>query len=142
MSRASALLQLQSVDLEIDAHRARLDAIDAALGDNPAIRAAQHNLLAARTDLDAARVVISTERSSNRSFHSSYEPAGMVIGKAVVDMGFSATETILTTVPGGQGVRAASSTAARLHSDPSTANKILIASFIAFHVTSSRNVLL
>jgi predicted nucleic acid-binding Zn-ribbon protein len=58
MSRASALLQLQSVDLEIDAHRARLDAIDAALGDDPAIRAAQHSLLVARTDLDAARVAM------------------------------------------------------------------------------------
>ena len=58
MSRASALLQLQSVDLEIDAHRARLDVIDAALGDDPAIRAAQHDLLVARTDLDAARVAM------------------------------------------------------------------------------------
>lgn len=55
MSRASALLQLQSVDLEIDANRARLDAIAAALGEDPVIRAAHSNLLSARAELDAAR---------------------------------------------------------------------------------------
>ena len=58
MSRSSSLLQLQSVDLEIDTHTARLAAIAAALGEDPAIQAAQRALLAAQTELEKARVAI------------------------------------------------------------------------------------
>jgi hypothetical protein len=45
-------------------------------------------------------------------------------------------------LPSGHGVLAVSSTAARLASDPSTANKIFIASLIDFHVACPRNALL
>jgi len=55
--------------------------------------------------------------------------------------GISATETILTLLPSGQGIRAASSTAAMLDSEPSTANKIFISFLIDFNVVLLRNAL-
>jgi predicted nucleic acid-binding Zn-ribbon protein len=56
MSRAATLLQLQGIDLELDANRARLRAIETALGDDPAVRQAQHELVDSQTQLHAARV--------------------------------------------------------------------------------------
>ena len=56
MSRAASLLQLQTLDSEIDARQARLQAIAAALGADPAIRAAQQALAAAQAQLHQARV--------------------------------------------------------------------------------------
>jgi hypothetical protein len=48
MSKSAGLLQLQALDLELDAHRARLRAIDAALGDDPVVRAAKKGLVEPR----------------------------------------------------------------------------------------------
>jgi predicted nucleic acid-binding Zn-ribbon protein len=56
MSRAASLLQLQTLDVELDGHRSRLQAIDAALGEDAAIRTAQEALLEAQAQLHAARV--------------------------------------------------------------------------------------
>ncbi len=58
MSRASSLLQLQAVDLEMDGYRARLNAIAAALGDDPAVRAAKLGLLDTQTQLHTAKVAV------------------------------------------------------------------------------------
>lgn len=56
MSRSSTLLQLQAVDLEMDGVKARIDAITAALGEDPAVRAAQKRLLEAQSAQHAAKV--------------------------------------------------------------------------------------
>ena len=56
MSRASALLQLQTLDLELDAHRARLHAIEQELGSDPAVQAAQRAAADGHSQLEAARV--------------------------------------------------------------------------------------
>ena len=66
----------------------------------------------------------------------------MGIAHCCVGKGISVTETILTMLPSGHGVLAASSTAARPASDPSTANKIFIAFLIDFRVACSCNALL
>jgi len=66
----------------------------------------------------------------------------MGIAQCRVRKGISAAETILTTLPSGQGIRAAFSTATKLASEPSTANNIFIAFLIDFHVASSRDGLL
>lgn len=58
MSRSATLLQLQGIDLELDAHRARLGAIEAALGDDPAVREAQRAMLEAHGQLHTARVAV------------------------------------------------------------------------------------
>src|SRR5438067_3472225 len=58
MSRAGSLLQLQGIDLEMDANRARLRAIEVALGDDPAVKKAQRDLLEAQAELHTARVAI------------------------------------------------------------------------------------
>ena len=58
MSRAASLLQLQGIDLEMDAKRARLGAIDTALGDDPTVQKAQRDLIAAQAQLHVARVAI------------------------------------------------------------------------------------
>jgi hypothetical protein len=70
------------------------------------------------------------------------EADGTGIANGARDSGISATETILTTLPSGQGVRAASSTAAKPDSEPSTGAKIFIAFLIDFHVARLRNALL
>jgi hypothetical protein len=56
MSRAAALLQLQGIDLELDGYRARLHAIDTALGDDPAVREAQRQLVGVQAQVQAARI--------------------------------------------------------------------------------------
>src|SRR5690242_6387676 len=58
MSRASALLQLQTLDLELDAHRVRLHAIEQELGADPAVQAAQRAVAEGHTALQAARVAV------------------------------------------------------------------------------------
>ncbi len=58
MSRAAALLQLQQLDLELDADRARLAAIEAELGDNAAVRAVQRESVEAQAQLHSARVAL------------------------------------------------------------------------------------
>jgi hypothetical protein len=66
----------------------------------------------------------------------------MGIAHCCVGKGIFVTETILTMLPSGHGVLAASSTATRPGSDPSTANKIFIAFLIDFRVTCPCNALL
>lgn len=56
MSRASTLFHLQEIDVELDAHRVRLSAIEQALDDSPAVHAAQRQALEARERFNAARV--------------------------------------------------------------------------------------
>jgi predicted nucleic acid-binding Zn-ribbon protein len=56
MSRAAALLQLQGIDLELDAAQARMRVIEAALGEDPAVRQAQRDLVEAEAQLQAAHV--------------------------------------------------------------------------------------
>src|SRR6266849_2132570 len=56
MSRAASLLQLQGIDLEMDAKRMRLRAIEAALGDDPVVQKAQRDLVDAQAQLHTARV--------------------------------------------------------------------------------------
>jgi predicted nucleic acid-binding Zn-ribbon protein len=58
MSRAASLLQLQSIDLEMDAKLTRLRAIELALGDDPAVQTAQRDLVEAQAKLHIARVAI------------------------------------------------------------------------------------
>jgi predicted nucleic acid-binding Zn-ribbon protein len=58
MSRAASLLQLQGIDLEMDSKRARLRAIEIALGDDPAVQNAQRELLEAQSALHVARVSV------------------------------------------------------------------------------------
>jgi predicted nucleic acid-binding Zn-ribbon protein len=67
MSRASSLLQLQAVDLEMDSCKARLSTIEAALGDNPAIRAAQRGLQAAEAELRTTRSAVQTLEHENQA---------------------------------------------------------------------------
>ena len=55
MSRISALFRLQEIDLELDAHRARLQSIEQALGDNPAVNAARLQASSAREKVNSAR---------------------------------------------------------------------------------------
>jgi hypothetical protein len=81
-----------------------------------------------------AFVVFSTELSSTIRIHSLYSSDGIKARRHCGVKGISATETILNMLPSGHGVRAASSTAARLASEPSTANKIFIAFLICFRV--------
>jgi predicted nucleic acid-binding Zn-ribbon protein len=56
MSRISALFRLQEIDLELDTHRARLQSIEQALSDNPAVNLARQQAAAARARFNAARV--------------------------------------------------------------------------------------
>lgn len=58
MSRSATLLQLQGFDLDLDAHRARLQAIEHELGADPAVQAAQRALLDAHNQLHTARVAV------------------------------------------------------------------------------------
>jgi uncharacterized protein len=58
MSRAASLLQLQGIDLEMDVKRARLSAIEIALGDDPAVQKAQRDLIEAQAEIHTARVSI------------------------------------------------------------------------------------
>ena len=56
MSRASQLFRLQETDVELDTHLARLQAIEALLGDTPALRVAQQQLVTAEVQFSAARL--------------------------------------------------------------------------------------
>jgi uncharacterized protein len=67
MSRAASLLQLQSIDLEMDAKRARLRAIETALGDDPAVKQAQRDLMAAQAQLHVARVAVQNLEFDNQN---------------------------------------------------------------------------
>jgi len=67
MSRASALLRLQNVDVEMDGHRARLAAIAAALADDPAVRAAQRGLVEAQATLQSARGAVQNLEYENQT---------------------------------------------------------------------------
>lgn len=58
MSRASQLLRLQETDVELDARHARLQAIEALLGDTPAVRAAQQQLVASEAQFNTARLTL------------------------------------------------------------------------------------
>jgi predicted nucleic acid-binding Zn-ribbon protein len=55
MSKSAGLLQLQALDLELDAHRARVRAIEVALGDDPVVRAAKQNLVETQTQMQVQR---------------------------------------------------------------------------------------
>jgi uncharacterized protein len=67
MSRASSLLQLQAVDLEMDGYKTRLAAIARALGEDPAIQAAQRAVLEAQTELHSARVAVQNLEFENQT---------------------------------------------------------------------------
>ncbi len=60
MSRASTLFRLQEIDIELDAHRARLGTIEQALSSSPAVLAAQQQVLRSRDAFNAARVRVRT----------------------------------------------------------------------------------
>jgi predicted nucleic acid-binding Zn-ribbon protein len=66
MSRAASLLQLQGIDLEIDAKQSRLRAIEAALGDDPAVKKAQRDLLEAEAQVRSARVATQSLEQENQ----------------------------------------------------------------------------
>jgi predicted nucleic acid-binding Zn-ribbon protein len=67
MSRAAALLQMQGIDLEVDTARARLRAIEVALGDDPAVRQAQRDLVDADAQAQAARVAAQNLEFENQT---------------------------------------------------------------------------
>jgi predicted nucleic acid-binding Zn-ribbon protein len=67
MSRAASLLQLQGIDLEIDAKQNRLRAIEVALGDDPAVKKVQHDLLEAQAQVHTARVAAQGLEHENQS---------------------------------------------------------------------------
>ncbi len=56
MSRTSALFRLQEIDLELDSRRARLQDIEQALGDDPAVALARQLAFAAREKFNASRM--------------------------------------------------------------------------------------
>jgi hypothetical protein len=58
MSRAGNLFRLQEMDLELDAHRARLEAIAGALSGDPAVQAAHDAVVEAEARFNAARVEV------------------------------------------------------------------------------------
>jgi predicted nucleic acid-binding Zn-ribbon protein len=58
MSRAAALLQLQGIDVELDGYRTRLQSIEAALGDDPAVRDAQRKLVGVQAQVQAAQIAV------------------------------------------------------------------------------------
>jgi predicted nucleic acid-binding Zn-ribbon protein len=58
MSKSAGLLQLQALDLELDAHRARLRAIEMALGDDPVVRAAKKGLVETQAQVQVQRAAV------------------------------------------------------------------------------------
>ena len=58
MSRVSNLFRLQTVDLDLDACRARLGEVEKALSGNPAVQAAQTRLIGAQARRTAARIAL------------------------------------------------------------------------------------
>jgi predicted nucleic acid-binding Zn-ribbon protein len=86
MSRSATLLQLQSIDLEIDAIQARLKAIEAALGDDPAVRAAQKAALDAHAQLQTARTAVQALEYESQSLSEKMgEVTGRMYGGAVTN---------------------------------------------------------
>lgn len=67
MSRASALYRLQELDLELDACRARLADIAAALGDSASVQSARSRLLSAEARQRAARVTLQELEFENQA---------------------------------------------------------------------------
>jgi predicted nucleic acid-binding Zn-ribbon protein len=67
MSRASTLFRLQEIDLELDAHRTRLEAITEALSSSAAVRAAQQAALEAEAQFNAARVEVRALEYDNQA---------------------------------------------------------------------------
>jgi hypothetical protein len=67
MSRASVLFRLQETDLELDAHRARLDEIEAALSDSTAVREAQQQVVEAEARRHMARVNLRGLEETNQA---------------------------------------------------------------------------
>lgn len=67
MSRAASLLQLQGIDLEMDAKQNRLRAIETALGDDPTVKKAQRDLLEAQAKVHTTRVAIQGLEYENQS---------------------------------------------------------------------------
>jgi predicted nucleic acid-binding Zn-ribbon protein len=67
MSRSASLLQLQSIDLELDANHARLSAIENALGDDPAVKQAQRDVVATQAELHTGRVAVQNLEYENQT---------------------------------------------------------------------------
>src|SRR5262245_12139245 len=93
-------------------------------------------------NLARARVMFAIACSSKILSHSLKKSEGIGIAHGAIGAGISATDTIFTILPSGQIIRAASSTAARLYSEPSTASIIFIAFLIDIHVEYVFNDLL
>ncbi|MGH2523442.1 MAG: hypothetical protein ACRDH2_13140, partial [Anaerolineales bacterium] len=67
MSRATALLNLQAIDSELDVRRARLKAVDEMLSDSPEVRAAQQDVVAAQAQFTAARIALQSFELDNQA---------------------------------------------------------------------------
>jgi len=67
MGRVTALFRLQGIDTELDGHRARLKAIEAALSDSPEVRAAQMKLVDSQAQFSAARTVVQSLEYDNQA---------------------------------------------------------------------------
>jgi predicted nucleic acid-binding Zn-ribbon protein len=70
MSRASALFQLQTIDLELDSLRARLRAIESELGEDAALRQAQQDLLDAQAQVHVTRVAVQNLELESQSLNA------------------------------------------------------------------------
>lgn len=67
MSRASALFRLQELDLELDAGRARLSEVDAALANSQPVQAARAALLSAQAQGRSARAALQELELGNQA---------------------------------------------------------------------------
>jgi uncharacterized protein len=67
MSRVSTLFRLQEIDLELDAHRARLETIAEALRGSPAVQAAYQRMVEADGWLASARVDVRSFEYDNQA---------------------------------------------------------------------------
>jgi predicted nucleic acid-binding Zn-ribbon protein len=67
MTRASKLFRLQEIDLELDAHRARLAEIAESLRGSPAVQAAYQRVVEADGQLNAARVDVRSLEYENQA---------------------------------------------------------------------------
>lgn len=76
MSRAAALLQLQRLDVELDGYRARLRAIETALGDDPAVREAERQLVGVQAQVQAARIDVQNLEFDSQSLGAKIAEVG------------------------------------------------------------------